>query len=177
MDEPTIRPYAAPDRDDVVALSLRAWEPVFASLQRVLAGSGVFEAQHPDWRAYQRRAVQRTCDEGAAVWVAETGGTVAGFAAAVLHAEDRMGEIAMLAVDPPHQGRGIGSRLTAVATRWLAAQGMTTVMVETGGDPGHAPARAVYERAGFTLLPVARYFRTVTPADGATPSDVSGRGR
>jgi hypothetical protein len=34
-------------------------------------------------------------------------------------------------------------------------------MAETGGDPGHAPARAVYERAGFTLLPVARYFRTL----------------
>ncbi len=32
-------------------------------------------------------------------------------------------------------------------------------VVETGGDDGHAPARAVYERAGYTALPVVRYFR------------------
>lgn len=161
--EPMIRPYAVPDRDAVVALSLRAWAPVFASLERVLRGSGVFEAQYPDWRAAQSAAVERTCADAPAVWVAELDGVVAGFSAAVLHPDDRMGEITMLAVDPPYQRRGVGARLTAVATDWLAGQGMTTVMVETGGDPGHAPARAVYESAGFTLLPVARYFRTVIP--------------
>jgi hypothetical protein len=31
-------------------------------------------------------------------------------------------------------------------------------MVETGGDPGHAPARHAYARTGFTPLPVVRYF-------------------
>jgi hypothetical protein len=34
-------------------------------------------------------------------------------------------------------------------------------MVETGGDPGHAPARRTYERSGFTLLPIARYFKNL----------------
>ena len=42
-----------------------------------------------------------------------------------------------------------------------AEAGMTTVMVETGGDPGHAPARATYEAAGFRPLPTVKYFRTV----------------
>jgi hypothetical protein len=32
------------------------------------------------------------------------------------------------------------------------------VMVETGGDPGHAPARRTYESAGSRLFPIARYF-------------------
>jgi hypothetical protein len=27
------------------------------------------------------------------------------------------------------------------------------------GDPGHAPARHTYEKAGFELLPIARYFK------------------
>jgi RimJ/RimL family protein N-acetyltransferase len=36
---------------------------------------------------------------------------------------------------------------------------MAIAMVETGGDPGHAPARAAYEKAGFRVLPLARYFR------------------
>jgi hypothetical protein len=37
--------------------------------------------------------------------------------------------------------------------------GMTVAMVETGGDPGHGPARRTYEQAGFVRLPIARYFR------------------
>jgi RimJ/RimL family protein N-acetyltransferase len=36
---------------------------------------------------------------------------------------------------------------------------MRVAMVETGLDPGHAPARRVYQKAGYTLLPVARYFK------------------
>lgn len=159
---PTIRPHIEGDRDAVVALSLRAWAPVFASLERVLHGSGVYEAQHPDWRATQREAVGHACDSGSVhVWVAEVDGVVAGFTAVLLHEADLMGEISMLAVDPPHQRRGVASRLTEFASRWIADAGMTTVMVETGGDPGHAPARATYESAGFTLLPISRYFKAV----------------
>jgi len=41
----------------------------------------------------------------------------------------------------------------------MRSRGMDIAVVETGGDPGHAPARAAYESAGFTLLPIARYFR------------------
>ncbi|MGC7099576.1 hypothetical protein ACPZ19_33285 [Amycolatopsis lurida] len=36
---------------------------------------------------------------------------------------------------------------------------MTLAMVETGREPGHAPARRTRERAGFTQLPIARCFR------------------
>ena len=34
-------------------------------------------------------------------------------------------------------------------------------LVETGGDPGHAAARRVYEKADYTILPVARYFKAL----------------
>ncbi|MEM7712190.1 MAG: GNAT family N-acetyltransferase, partial [Cyanobacteria bacterium P01_A01_bin.68] len=37
--------------------------------------------------------------------------------------------------------------------------GMSIAMVETAGDEGHAPARNTYEKAGFELFPVARYFK------------------
>jgi RimJ/RimL family protein N-acetyltransferase len=36
---------------------------------------------------------------------------------------------------------------------------MAVAMVETGGDPGHAASRRTYEKAGFVLLPIARYFK------------------
>ena len=62
-------------------------------------------------------------------------------------------------VDPGYQRRGIAAVLTRHALARMKAAGMSTAMVETGGDPGHAPARATYEAAGFRLFPVAKYFR------------------
>lgn len=41
----------------------------------------------------------------------------------------------------------------------LRGSGMDIAVVETGGDPGHLAARHTYESTGFTLLPIARYFR------------------
>lgn len=152
-----IRDYAAGDEEAVVALSLRAWAPVFASLEQVLGGE-LFSRLHPDWRQDQDKAVRDTlADPAMHVWVAADGSQPAGFAAATLHADRLMGEIYMLAVDPAYQRHGTGAALTKTATDWLRRSGMRVAMVDTGGDPGHAPARRVYERAGYTQLPVARY--------------------
>lgn len=69
-----------------------------------------------------------------------------------------MGEMSMIAVDPDFQRGGIAAELIRHALDRFKQKGMTTAMVETGGDPGHAPARRAYESAGFRLYPVARYF-------------------
>lgn len=154
-----IRFFEDGDREAVTALALRAWEPVHASLREVL-GEELYRTLVPDWRRAQRDEVTGSLDaEEQHVWVAEADGMVVGFTVARLLPEDDMGEIHLLAVDPAHQGRGIGTALTEVATDWIRDQGMAVAMVETGGDDGHAPARAAYERAGYTRLPVARYFR------------------
>ena len=50
-----------------------------------------------------------------------------------------------------------GTRLTTFALDRMR----DVAMVETGGDPGHAPARRSYEKAGFTLLPIGRYFKAL----------------
>jgi ribosomal protein S18 acetylase RimI-like enzyme len=157
-----IRPFDDRDADAVVDLSLRAWAPVFASLERVL-GSDIFGRMHPDWREDQRRAVEDVCaTKKGRVWVAEVDGTTVGFVAIQLHNPERsMGEISMLAVDPDHQGSGIGTALTEFALDRLKDAGMTVAMVETGGDPGHAAARRTYEKAGCVLLPIARYFKNL----------------
>lgn len=70
-----------------------------------------------------------------------------------------MGEIYMVAVDPDFQGHGTGSALIEFALNWLKKSEISVAMVETGGDPGHAPARHTYEKLGFKLWPVARYFK------------------
>ncbi len=158
--KPKIRPFEDRDTEAVVGLSLRAWAPAFASLERVL-GSEIFRRQHPDWRVDQRRAVENVCvAEKGRVWVAEVGESTVGFVAVEFnHPESSMGEISMLAVDPDYQGGGIGTSLTEFALDRLKAAGMTVAMVETGGDPGHAAARRTYEKAGYVHLPIARYFK------------------
>ncbi|HJQ30153.1 MAG TPA: GNAT family N-acetyltransferase [Rubrobacter sp.] len=160
--QPRIRPFDDRDAEAVVNLSLRAWAPVFASLEKAL-GSGIFRRLHPDWRKDQRRAVEDVCaSKKAQVWVAEVDASVVGFVSVEIFDPKRsMGEISMLAVDPYHQGGGVGTALTEFALERLKDAGMKVAIVETGGDPGHAAARRTYEKAGYTLLPIARYFKNL----------------
>lgn len=159
--EPSIRTYSPDDADAVVALSLDAWAPVFDSIRTAL-GDELFDRSYgDDWRAAQRAAVEHALTSSDQVWVSEVDGAVAGFVAVIFHVADRTGEIHMVAVAPVHQRQGHGRVLTEWATARIKDAGMLIAMVETGGDPGHAPARAVYEQAGYRLLPVARYFKAV----------------
>lgn len=157
-----IEPYSPPHLDSIIQLSLRAWAPVFDSIQSMM-NAEVYQAFYPDhWRVSQQKAVEDVCAAAdTPVWVAIDAGSTVGFVAVKLHSEDSMGEIYMLAVDPAFQGRGIGSALIEFALGWMKEAGMSIAMVETGGDPGHAAARHTYEKAGFDLWPVARYFRKI----------------
>jgi ribosomal protein S18 acetylase RimI-like enzyme len=158
-----IREFEDTDLDGVVLASLRAWEPNFASMNEVL-GDAIFRRLYPGGILDQGPAVAAVCrSETSQVWVADVGGQPVGFVAVELHREKGIGEIYMLAVDPEYQNRGIGSDLTQVALRWISAQGMTIAMVETGGDVGHAAARHVYEKNGFTAFPGVRYWMDLGP--------------
>jgi ribosomal protein S18 acetylase RimI-like enzyme len=159
---PQVRPLDDRDAEAVVGLSLRAWAPVFASIERAL-GSEIYGLLFPDgWLASQRQVVEAVCaSQEKRVWVAEVDGTTVGFVAVDLHPESSMGEIHMLAVDPDHQGNGIGTALTEFALARIKGAGMKVAMVETGGDPGHAAARRTYEKAGYLHLPIARYFKNL----------------
>jgi len=156
-----IREYEPSDEEPVVRLSLRAWEPVFAAVEQML-GPKLFVRLRGDWRAGQAREVRgMLADHAQRVWVAEAGGEPVGFVAATPHRDSGVGEIYMIAVDPGAQGQGVGTALTGVATDWLRQSGMRVAMIETGGDPGHAPARRVYEKAGYAALPAVRFFKVL----------------
>lgn len=160
--QPLIRAYDQADGNQVVDLSLRAWTPVHESMEHVM-GREIFDRLHQGgWRHLQEEAVRGVlADEQAKVWVAECDGSVVGFVSAALGPDSRLGVVSMLAVDPDYQNRGIGTALTETATEWLRESGMRVAMVETGGDSGHAPGRRTYEKAGYTLMPIARYFRAL----------------
>lgn len=158
-----IRPLTTDDLDAVVELSLLAWEPAFVSFENIL-GTSIFNHMYqPDWRTAQTKAVRSTClDETAEALVATTtDGVVTGFVVLKEDHEESLGVIEMIAVHPLHQRQGFARLLLEFAIERLTKQGLRMINVGTGGDPGHAPARALYEAVGFTQLPLASYFLVV----------------
>jgi GNAT superfamily N-acetyltransferase len=157
-----IKAYENEHRQDVLALSLRAWAPVFDQLEGAVAPY-VYEAFYPNgWAARQSKDIGSFLDEeGHNAWVASDNGHIVGWVGVRLHDEDGMGEIYILAVDLGAQRQGVARLLMEKAFHYLKESGMKIVMVETGDDPGHAPSRAAYESAGFERWPVARYFREI----------------
>jgi GNAT superfamily N-acetyltransferase len=156
----SILPYSDANRSEILSLSLRAWAPVFEQLEPAVQPF-VYRAFYPEgWQARQSDDIAQFLDTDAHhVWVAFDGQTSVGWVGIRLHHEDTMGEIYILAVDPEHQQKGVGTALLDKGFDQVKAAGMTMVMVETGDDPGHAASRATYERNGFTRWPVARYFK------------------
>jgi GNAT superfamily N-acetyltransferase len=140
--------------------SLRAWDPVYASLRDVL-GDPIFFRLKPDWKEAQAEDVRASCtsDERDA-FVAVVDGRPVGFVTVALNVfNERMGVIDIIGMDPDFQLRGIASQFSRHALDHMRRCGMDIAAVGTGGDPGHAPARAAYEAFGFTLLPSARYLK------------------
>lgn len=150
-------------RDDLLDLAIRSWEPVFPALEREVSPF-VYSAFYPHgWQERQRADLAEVLDtEPTNVDVALYDDRPVGWVCTRLHPEDRMGEVYVLAVDPDYQRRGIGRVLTEHSCDRSRSAGMSMVMVETGDDSGHAPARSAYESIGFERWPVARYFRDLS---------------
>jgi ribosomal protein S18 acetylase RimI-like enzyme len=153
-----VRLFVDADLPGIVELSLLAWEPVFESFERVL-GSRVFPILYPDWRKTQAEGVEGACraTDKYHTLVAELDGRVVGFIAYELKGET--GEVVLLAVHPEFQKRGIATALNRAALDAMKAAGMKMAVAETGGEEGHTPARHAYEKAGYTGLPLVRYFQ------------------
>lgn len=76
-----IRPFNKSDINDLVRLSLLAFEPVFLSFEKIL-GPKIYPIIYPDWRKSQKEAVEKVCNnEKITLWVAEVDGNVAGYVA------------------------------------------------------------------------------------------------
>ena len=162
-DDLRIEPYRPAHRSAALDLAIRAWTPVFARLRGAVP-QFVYDSFWPDgWQARQRDDLARLLDEPPGdVDVAVIAGTVVGWVCTRIHAEDSMGEVHVVVVDPDHQGSGVGRALMDHAQARARDAGMRMVMVETGDDPGHEPARQLYEGAGYQRWPVARYFKDLT---------------
>jgi ribosomal protein S18 acetylase RimI-like enzyme len=158
MDQVRARLLVESDVEEIVALSLLAWEPAFESMEKVL-GPRIFHLIWPDWKKSQAEGVAGACraTDKYHTLVAELDGRVVGFIVHELKGDT--GEVVLLAVHPEFQKRGIATQLNVAALDAMKAAGVKMAVAETGGEDGHAPARRAYEKAGYTGLPLVRYFK------------------
>lgn len=65
------------------------------------------------------------------------------------HADENLGEVYVVGVDPDEQGGGLGRALTDIGVRHLAERGYPGVLLYVEAD--NPAAVRVYERLGFTI--------------------------
>jgi ribosomal protein S18 acetylase RimI-like enzyme len=142
-----IRPATREDAPAVAAINHRGWTVAYAPFvdAALLPTNEDPEAwaerlEHPDYRTL----------------VADRDGTVCGFVSfgptePIDDEPDRTGIILALYVDADAQGQGMGGALLDAALDGLRAQGMRQAVLWTFVD--NAPARAFYERRGWTPEP------------------------
>jgi len=104
-----IREFQESDLAAIVELSLRAWDPVFASLREVL-GDPIFFRLKPDWKVAQAEEVKVSCtSEERDAFVAVIDGRPVGFVTVALNAfNEGMGG---------HRDHRGGSRVSAAGHR------------------------------------------------------------
>ncbi len=154
-----IRLFNKSDINDLIQITLLAFEPVFASFEQIL-GSQIFPIIYPDWRKSHKDEVEQiSANEKFFLWIAEVDESVVGFVAYELFDDEKTGKVHLLAVHPEYQNHGIGTELNTFALQKMKESGMKIAVVGTGGDEAHAPARKSYEKAGYTGLPLVRYYK------------------
>ena len=163
IDTCRIRRFQPGDLPRLHDIRKAAYGPVFQSFRSIVGDKIAQVAITHDERS-QADYLDTLCQPDAAqeVYVVERDNEIVAFCALSLNHEARIGEIDLNAVDPAHQGNGIGTWMYASMLARLKQAGMAVATVGTGSDPSHAPARRAYEKAGFgPSIPGVYYYASL----------------
>jgi GNAT superfamily N-acetyltransferase len=154
-----IRPYCSDDMPRIVEIADRAWRPINAAYEEML-GTMMFETLFPDPDTRIGINVQKAIEERPDTSIVyEVDGKVIAFCTWWLELETGMGVIGYNGKDPLSTERGVGQKMYAYVLDEFRKAGMKLAKVHTGLDPGHAPARRAYEKAGFDrAMPSVNYY-------------------
>jgi ribosomal protein S18 acetylase RimI-like enzyme len=156
-----IRSLFQHDLARITDLTVETFRPFYEDSFLPLMGDVIFANQHGNWRDDYRQQVAELHDpdQHKHVAVAELDGAIAGYVAWNVSPARRNGEITHLAVAVEHRRHHVGTALCEHVFGEMRALGAEVATIGTGADAFHAPARALYERLGCTMLPVAVYYR------------------
>lgn len=94
---------------------------------------------------------------GVSVWGARVGGQLVGVGALKELSADH-GEVKSMHTAAAHRGKGVGRAILDFLLAECRRRGYTAVSLETGSNAAYAPARTLYEAAGFApTAPFAGY--------------------
>ncbi len=149
------RPTATPLPALVVppGIAVRGYQPADAGA--VVAVNAAAFAQHPEQGAMDAadlaaRMGEPWFDPAGLLVATDERGSMLGFHWTKLHSPE-VGEVYVVAVAPDAQGRGLGRTLTLAGLHHLAGLGVREILLYVESD--NLPARAVYERLGFSHSP------------------------
>jgi ribosomal protein S18 acetylase RimI-like enzyme len=158
-----IRTVDPQDLTRLTELTIETFGPYYEDVFRPMVGEVVFANQHGAWREDYRVMVADLHDpeRHKHVAVAETETGIAGYVAWSVDPARRNGTITIVAVAAADRRHHTGTALCEHAFDAMRRDGAEVVEIGTGGDPFHAPARALYEKLGCTPVPVTVYYRTL----------------
>jgi len=139
-------------------MAIKAWTPIHEEYKRLL-GEEIHKTFFDDWRDKKKNSVINSLASPRG-YVALVDDVVAGFISYRVDENAKTGEIIGNAVDDKFRGMGIGTMMYEFVMDKMREEGMAAVVVTTGGDDAHAPARRAYEKAGFEkFLPSVKYYK------------------
>jgi mycothiol synthase len=142
---PVAEPWQLVTRPFVVGQDEDAW----------LAVNNRAFARHPEQGNWDRATLlgreKEPWFDPAGFLLHERDGVLAGFCWTKIHVAERppLGEIYVVAVDPPLSGHGLGRQLVLAGLDHLARASLTVGMLYVDAD--NTPARRLYDDLGFTL--------------------------
>lgn len=151
LRRPTALPL--PETAPAPGVSVRGFEP--ADRAGLLAVNAAAFATHPEQGAMDEadlaaRMAEPWFDPAGLLVAVDAAGELLGFHWTKRHSPG-LGEVYVVGIAPPAQGRGLGRQLTVAGLHHLAGLGVTEVLLHVEAD--NAPALAVYTRLGFTHAP------------------------
>lgn len=145
---------ALPIGDTTTTVATRAFEVGHDEAEWLRVNNAAFH-DHPEQGGWtidtlQQREAEPWFDP-AGFRLHERDGVLAAFCWTKVHSDTtpQMGEIYVIAVDPPFHGLGLGKALTISGLDYLAMRGLTVGMLHV--DAANTAALALYERLGFSI--------------------------
>ena len=157
----TIRIYRPQDLPRLLEITAQTFGPVSIdrNMEQLLGPFG-----QGGWAQRKSQAIAEDCRlQGDGVFVAEAAdGQVVGYVTTRLNPQSRIGWIPNLAVDPAHQGQGLGRALLEHAISFFRQQGMQIAKIETLDQ--NPVGQKLYPSLGFKE--VARQIHFAMRLDG-----------
>ena len=145
-----IRPFREADWAAVKRITKAIWGIGLDAVRQERYG---FQVGGRPWQDRKAESLRSSISANPQDWfVTELDGRVIGFCSLSADASTGIGTVGQNGIEPEYGDRGYGSRQLQFILEELRGRGMKIAEVHTGLNEGHAPARKMYERAGFEPL-------------------------